>query len=194
MIKKFLLVFCILILIWYTLIYFCYPKIDINNKGVININEINIDSLETGDLIFFSGTTLGEKAIRFYSQSCWSHVGVILKDSFDNSEPSKESCYIWEFDHDGPHLRLLKDKLERWKGEKYVGVLRVYPEITRQDIYENIDKYKDKEFDSSMVKWLIPYFENDKVFCSEMIADLLKLPGRKSSYSPGKIFDEINKF
>lgn len=189
--KIFLLLICVLIVCWYTCIYFCYPKIQTDSSTLDISDALSIlakGEFKTGDLIFFSGTTLGEKAIRFYSQSCWSHVGVLLKKE---SQHSNGEIYIWEFDHDGPHLRLLKDKLEKWKGERIVSC--IHTNISEEDIYKSIDKYKDKEFDSSMVKWLIPYFENDKVFCSEMIADLLKLPGRKSSYSPGAIYDLYNK-
>ncbi len=38
------------------------------------------DQLQTGDLVFCSGTYLFSKSIRWFTKSVWSHVGIIYRD------------------------------------------------------------------------------------------------------------------
>ena len=46
---------------------------------------MNIDELETGDMILFNGNYMLSKVIEYFTNSIYSHIGVIIKDPcFEN--------------------------------------------------------------------------------------------------------------
>ena len=72
---------------------------------------------DTGDLIFFSGTSFGERSIKLYSRSVWTHVGIVFRDP-DGDSSSK--LFLAEADvgqrkKDGPRVILLSEKFEAFR-------------------------------------------------------------------------------
>ena len=55
-----------------------------------------LDSLETGDVILFNGQGFWfSYLVEWFTESSWSHVGVVLRDPvFDNKE--MKGLYLWE--------------------------------------------------------------------------------------------------
>lgn len=151
-------------------------------------NEI-LDLADNGDLVFFSGNTFGEKSIKWYHSSHWSHCGIIIKD-FDGENKGPLVPYILESDlgqgyKDGPRVMRLKDKFERWKGHNNVGWRRfIGKRPSKYDLLRLSQMYIHLEFDKSLMAWFFAddtkslgyeYFkDDDKIFCSELVADILQ--------------------
>ena len=76
---------------------------------------------DTGDLIFFSGTSFGERSIKLYSRSLWTHVGIVFRDG--ESEGDQSKLFLAEADvgqrkKDGPRVILLSEKFEAFRRRK----------------------------------------------------------------------------
>lgn len=154
-----------------------------------NIEEF-IEATTNGDLLFFTGTTFGEKSIRWYHGSDWSHCSFVFRDT--DTKTGIDTAFILESDlgqgHiDGPRVTRLKDKLKNWKGpsllayRKYKG-----PLIKKEDILEIATDYYNQKytFDRSMYSWFFSEYPESSIykklkdpkalFCSELIADVLQ--------------------
>lgn len=140
------------------------------------------EKADNGDLVFFSGTTLPERAIKVYSGSPFTHVGMIFRDL---DEVGREIPFIWEADigqgqKNGPRVIKLEDKLDRWKGLKIVGWRRFLNKNrpTKEAILNVVSNYLDYDMDTEMYSWAVSNFPSlvekahqpNKVFCSELIA------------------------
>lgn len=176
-------------IIWFLLIYLCSPKIKINSN-IKTIGEI-LKNVDNGDLLFLSGDTIPERAIRFYTLSSYSHVGLIFLDF--NKKRTKKIPYVWEADmgggrKDGPRVLKLKTKLlYPGKSRERIAMIKILNEnITRpstEKILKSIRKNVDKTMDTSMISWLFATYPNSslfkyvhsdkKVFCSELVASTL---------------------
>ena len=100
------------------------------NETLDNTLDNTIESLETGDLILFSGNVgVVDMIIKFFTWSKWTHVGIVLKDPTYISEELK-GHYLLEcgynsfenVDHNtryGVQLVDLKEKLSTFEGEAY---------------------------------------------------------------------------
>lgn len=214
-----IILIALFIVIIYTIIYFdLFHDLGKNHK---NINLENFKkNLKTGDLLFFPGNHFNHRLIKFYSNSYFSHVAIVLKGT-TKEEIKDNKIFIIEADiggdyKSGTRILPLEKKLKK---EKIVGLLPTriinsgnFSEIERSDLLakqllELFDKYQHLTFDNSMISWVvadIPFLyqkvkDNDKIFCSELIAKMLidlkildsnKLP---SYYSPQKLIDVLVK-
>lgn len=207
MFVKTILFITIVFITWFVIIFCFSPKI--GNKKTINISEL-LNTVENGDLIYFSGNTFPEKAIKIYTGSPYSHVAFIFKDF--NKKKNKLVPYIWEADvggkhRGGPRIMKLKTKLNHpGKSREQIIMVKVLDKKFKpktQDILSIIPKYVDKKMDDNMTCWLFSNFPNSylfklthddtKIFCSELVANTLidlKLIDNNehpSSFSPKKL-------
>jgi hypothetical protein len=117
-----------------------YLKYDIEYKG--SEKEL-LDEVENGDLLFFTGETYGEKAIRWYSGSNFSHICMVFRDNENGSSVS----FVWEADvgqryKEGPRVMRLKEKLERWKGVKICALKKMIGKRpSTLDILKVVERY-----------------------------------------------------
>jgi hypothetical protein len=164
-----------------------------------SISEL-LEQVDNGDLLFFSGETYGEKAIRWYSNSYFSHVAIVLRDM----ENGKSVPFLWEADigqryREGPRVMRLQEKLERWKGSPFIAWRKLIGKRpSTQSILEVVDKFEHYQMDNSMTSWfwadhpfISDYLKEDKtVFCSELVVLTLQELGlmnndkKAYSYSP----------
>ena len=117
----------------------------IDNK-LDNNTELNIDNLETGDMILFNGNYFLSKIIEYFTNSLYSHVAVVIKNpNFNNkqlqgiyilesgSENSKDpENYRHKF---GVQLTKLEEKLADYNGQLYIRKLEC---IRDQSFYNKI--------------------------------------------------------
>jgi hypothetical protein len=178
----------IFFVIWFVVIYFFSPKLKENKHTAISINEI-LSIVDNGDLLFLSGETFPEKAIKTYTRSPYSHVGLIFLDL--NKKNTKIIPYLWEADvggrrKDGPRIIKLKTKLEHpGKGRTKVAMIKFLkaerPKTT--DILKSVKRNVNRTMDDLMISWLFSYWpystlfklshDENKVFCSELVAQTL---------------------
>lgn len=154
-----------------------------------------LEKADNGDLLFFSGDTIGEKAIKVYTGSCYTHVAFVFRDLDEEQTPPVEVAFIWEADlgqgyRDGARVMRLSDKLKRWKGRPVIGWRKSKERPDKQSILKSINQNVKLDMDSSMVAWIFPFLKQpNKVFCSELVALTLQDLGmlgktRPSSFSP----------
>jgi hypothetical protein len=166
--------------------------------------DVNLTSKEdflrdvnTGDLLFFSGTTFSEKSIKWCHGSRWNHCSIVLRDlDRDRGEGEGHDIpFIFESDvgqgyKDGPRVMRLEDKLKRWKGDKILGWRRYMggasPTEVKDKILEVATQFyrEGYSFDNTFYSWFLSgstlfklVKDPKKVFCSELVADTLQKAG-----------------
>lgn len=215
--KKFEIVLILIsffIVIIYILIYFDILN---NLKKNKNFKKINLEDfkkiLKTGDLLFFSENHFNHNAIKFYTNSYFSHVAIVVKGT-TKEEISQNKIFLIEADTGGEYksgTRILPLE-KKLKNKNNLTIIVGYLSIQNQIFPENLileifDKYQNLKMDNSMISWIvsgIPYLHEkikdpEKIFCSELIAKILidlkildseNLP---TYYSPQKLIDVLVK-
>lgn len=206
--EKTILILSFIGLIWLLSCRYLAPSLERSiAKGLIGkptmTKEDLLNSVNNGDLIFLAGETQGERTIRFFHNSYYSHMFLVFRDSPPDGVPDtpENTVFVWEADvgqgyKDGPRIMRLSEKLDRWKGMK-IGMFKRYipPDAfgadrpTTKDILDIAQSYLSENMDMDMVmaswffsRWpdgfLFKLFKNQKkVFCSELVVDTLQKLG-----------------
>jgi hypothetical protein len=100
-----------------------------SNQQTVDFESIR-GRLQTGDILLFSGRTFISHAIRLFTRSRWSHIGIIVRD------PDTNALFLWEatscntiedveFGHipRGVQLVRLEDKVRSYNGVVAVRLL-----------------------------------------------------------------------
>ena len=132
---------------------------------------MKIDELETGDIILFSGNYFLSYIVEYFTNSLYSHVGVVLKNpnlgdarfkgiyllesGFENT-PDPENHRIKK----GVQIINLEDKIKNYKGRIYVRKLH----CTRdKKFYEKIIEIHSTvhniPYDLNPIDWIRGYFK-----------------------------------
>lgn len=161
-----------------------------------------LDELQTGDLVLFSGRTLSARLVRFFTDSYWSHVGIVLRLPEYSDEP-----LLWEATRaskladihrgrafDGVQLVSLAEKVASYPGE--VVVRRLVGAETAARRYRRIKpllrQWYARPYCNFVFKQLVAWWRgHDEAawqrggFCSEFVAEVYKhlhlLPTEKRS-------------
>jgi hypothetical protein len=161
-----------------------------------------LSKVQNGDLLFFAGSSQGERVIRFFHNSYYSHMCIVFKDPNGAIDDTPENTiFIWETDlgqryKDGPRIMRLSEKLDRWKGSKIGMWMRYIPPDAlgldrplTSDILAIAQEYLDADIqmDINMVSWFFCRWpesfifrslkNKNNVFCSELVADTLQRIG-----------------
>ena len=134
---------------------------------------MNIDELETGDIVLFSGNYFLSHIVEYFTKSIYSHVGVVLKNpnlgdakfkgiyllesGFENT-PDPENHRIKK----GVQIINLEDKIKNYKGSIYVRKLH----CTRdKKFYEKIIEIHSTvhniPYDLNPIDWIKAYYQLD---------------------------------
>lgn len=134
---------------------------------------MKIDELETGDIILFSGNYFLSYIVEYFTNSIYSHVGVVLKNpnlgdakfkgiyllesGFENT-PDPENHRIKK----GVQIINLEDKIKNYKGRIYVRKLH----CTRdKKFYEKIIEIHSTvhniPYDLNPIDWIKAYYQLD---------------------------------
>jgi hypothetical protein len=213
--KLFFSLFIILFFLLFIIIYFFPPRVEnYTSEKLKSFQEIK-SSIKTGDLLFLSGSTFGEKCCRVVIQSPFSHVAFLMKEKDGNGN---DILYVIESDagqgiKGGVRIMSLEDKLKKYKGERFGAIKRFIKspergEIDHMKILDIVKKYSHCELDNVYFTWFFsgfPYLlekvKNEKIiFCSEFLTILLQGLGIisrgiiRTKYHPGDFFHEKVKF
>ena len=153
-----------------------------------------MDSLKTGDLVFFTGHDDGwlkyfSWMIEYATHSNYSHVGMILKDpSFIN--PSLKGTYVWESGWEGKpdeqdgkiklgvQITPLSEMIQNFKGSKIMVRKVNAPENTfSNEVLKKIHNIVyDKPYDVFPKDWIEALFrkdsnpqKTDRFWCSALV-------------------------
>lgn len=100
-----------------------------SNRQAVAFGSIS-GRLQTGDILLFSGRTVVSHAIRFFTRSRWSHIGIVVRDS------GTQELFLWEATsssaiedvefghiHRGVQLVRLEDRVRSYNGVVAVRLL-----------------------------------------------------------------------
>lgn len=111
-----------------------------------------ISRFQTGDLIFFTHSALGDALLRLFTASPWLHAGIIVRDR-DNT------LYVMEMGtHDTREGRFmfikLKDWLKKYRRQNIGYVQYQGPEISLETIVSVYHEFKNVKLNRFGLSWL----------------------------------------
>jgi len=135
------------------------------------MNIMNIDDLETGDMLLFNGYYFLSRLIEYFTDSIYSHVGVIIVDpTFDNK--ILKGIYVLESGYEpvvdvennrhkyGVQLTDLNTILNNYNGKLFVRKLHC---IRSDMFYENLNQIHSDvhnlPYDFDPIDWIKAEFE-----------------------------------
>ena len=176
---------------------------ELTNTPVTPYAEMR-ESLRTGDLVFCSGTYFFSNAIRWFTKSVWSHIGIIYRDD------ALERIFILESEtFVGVRLAPLSKYLRDYHGRNkpYRGrmfIARLDPEVTqeihRKAVSMGMDEltkpYDNLEIFRIAIRILFKLGRRNrdrKYICSELVYEAFRKAGilfhfRHRSISPDDIW------
>jgi hypothetical protein len=147
--------------------------------------KTNRDALRTGDLVFCSGTYFFSNAIRWFTKSTWSHIGVIYRDE------ALERVFVLESETlIGVRLAPLSKYLSDYHGKNrpYRGriiIARILPEVPLEDLKQGISfgmdeltkPYDNLEILRIAIRILLKIgrrSRDKKYICSELVYEIFR--------------------
>ncbi len=201
LLKYFLLIYFTIIIIMNIQIQFDpHLKIENISKSYFDIK----DSLKTGDLLFLTSNENQCKAVRYYGNFEFSHVGMIIR--VDDIIFILESDYDCSFDFMkkkqlklGVHVISFEEKmLNMFYKNYYFGVKRINKDINIQKLEEIMEEGKNINFEARHLNFLACKVKKEwysKIFnrknhmmCSEFMAYTLKKLGIIANKYPDNFY------
>ena len=159
---------------------------------------------DTGDLIFFSGTSFGERSIKLYSRSVWTHVGIVFRD--DDSEGDQSKLFLAEADvgqrkKDGPRVILLSEKFEAFRrrcstpGEKITVGWKKWSRGPRPDpkkIMAEVQKLFTRSMDLNMGCWIFARWPDSRCYKYFRPDENFSSPVKSLDENLDEFFEEAN--
>lgn len=178
---------------------------ELTSRPPVSYDEIR-SSLRTGDIVFCSGTYFFSKAIRLFTKSVWSHVGIIYRDDF------LDRIFILESEtmigvRIAPLSKYLKDYHGRrrpYRGRMFVAELEpaVDPEAMKKAVSFGMDQLT-KPYDNweilriaIRIAFGIGRKSRDrKYICSELVYEAfhkagIEFPYKNRSISPDDLWQD----
>lgn len=191
-------------------------KCDDKSGGQMAQDDLTIllTTARTGDLVLFSGKGLISGAVRFFTRSRWSHIGMVLRDADSGELLLLEATNTDEsVDIDlkrpvrGVQVVLLAEKLRAYDGTIALRQLELdeRPASLDEEVREIAEIWRYREYKDFTVTLLMDMLSPrarpqrvHAVFCSELVAEIYKRLGvmcrsvRSSRCVPGDFgLDEI---
>ena len=151
-----------------------------DSKGLtISLKEIPED-LKSGDLIFSSYKNILGKAVKVWSGSKWTHVGMIYK------EPITENLYVLEAaEYNNPNFEkgIIKIPIKAWlklnedcditykKLKKIIDTRKVFASFLK---LKEKKLYKIKVSPKTLKRIMFPQKENKEITCVEFVVMMLQ--------------------
>lgn len=164
-----------------------------------------IPKLQTGDLILFSGATSSGAVIKFFDNSQFSHIGIVIKTKFSSQmliwEASTNKAGLVDIEsgkvRKGVELLPLTNKVfSGWYDRVAVRRLTGIEDAKRQEMYEGLLKFRKevqgRPYEKHKTELILSAFDfqeeylsflrNTKedlssLFCSELVAEAYKRMG-----------------
>ena len=206
LIKWIFILICFIILVIAGLCYFRSPDIEryisdnSNHITHISLGDV-IKEVDNGDIIFFTGTTFGEKSCKWFIGSIFSHIGFLFREKHPTTQ--EDIVYIFECDlgqvsKEGVRIMSLKDKLSRYPGLRIGAIKKLIVAEGNErpklyDILGLVKKYENIKFDHKIITWWVSnypkiynIFKNpETMFCSELVAGVYQDLGEDRDGSSG---------
>lgn len=160
------------------------------------------DEIKTGDIILFSGKGTISEAIKFFTRSKWSHLGMVVYIKEWDMNVLWESTTLGDMEDvesgeikKGVQMTLLRDRVIKYDGEVVLRKLHYTPtRETEEKLRDFRAECKDKPYEKDYVElvksaydgWLGKNCEENltSLFCSEMLAEAYQKMGLLSENKP----------
>lgn len=171
----FLLILLVLIIIR---ISFSETK-NISKSLNISLQEIPED-LKSGDLIFSSYNNIFGKAVKIWSGSKWTHVGILYK------EPITENIYVLEAaEYNNPNFEkgIIKVPIKAWlklNENCDITYKKIKEVIDTRKVFASFLKFKEKKLykvdvsPKTLKRILFPEKDNKEITCVEFVVMMLQ--------------------
>lgn len=195
---------CIITIIIYIILY------SVCDTKLCYYDDIPINTLKTGDIIFFQLNCIESRIIRFFTKTPYSHAGIICKHNnkiyLCEAYPDIDnlSDYITNTIKDGTRMVLLKDKINYYNKLWYVGnikcgILPINQEISSDLLIKEMKKLTELNF-AGDIRYFINYLKGNNnisyynhIICFELIIHLYKklkiIYNNDIIYSPQQIIN-----
>ena len=169
-------------------------------KEVKSYNDIRT-SLNTGDIVLFSGSGVISKTIQYFSRSFWSHIGMVIRDEewkmlllWESTTLSKVKDVESRGQRQGVAIRPMSDRLRDYPVGKVA--FRKLQNITITDEMKQVliafrDEIKGRNYEESKIELMKSAYDGflgdnkedlSSVFCSELVAEALQRIGVLKEY------------
>jgi len=159
------------------------------------------DELKTGDIILFSGKGAISEAIKFFTRSKWSHLGMVVYIKEWDMNVLWESTQLGDKKDiesgklkKGVQMTLLRDRVLSYDGGVALRKLHYTPtRETEEKLRDFRAESKDKHYEESTIEliksaydgWLGDNEEDlTSLFCSEMLSEAYQRMGILSESKP----------
>jgi hypothetical protein len=176
----FMLLICFLLILLVLIIIRLSLGENNDSKGLtISLQEIPED-LKSGDLIFSSYKNILGKAVKVWSGSKWTHVGILYK------EPITENFYVLEAaEYNNPNFEkgIIKVPIKAWlklNEDCDITYKKVKEFIDTRKVYASFLKLKEKKLykidvsRKTLKRILFPGKENKEITCVEFVVMMLQ--------------------
>jgi hypothetical protein len=151
-------------------------------------------SLTTGDIVLFSGNRKFSTAIRWFTKSIWSHVGMVLNLKehdlvlvWESTKLDNVKDIVDKKAKKGVQLVPLSDRIKEYPGKVAVRRLEVEgKEEMNEPLMDFRKEVKDRDYEKDMVELLKSAYEGpmgenvedlSSLFCSELVAEAYQRMG-----------------
>ena len=145
-----------------------------------SIKSKNVESLKSGDLVLVKYDNLLGKAVKLWSGSNWTHIGIIYID------PDTNQTYVLEaanYNDKSLPKGIIQIPLKTWQNLnqhytiKYISNSKIIDSYQLKDIFDTYIGYKLYKVDS-IFKWKRLFFptqiQTKELTCTEFVASVFK--------------------
>lgn len=168
------------------------------NSHLSEYKEINLRQLElqaeTGDLILISGSSIFSFAIKMFTATPWTHVGVIIRvdgkpyvfQSISSSNDQLKDLFQNKVKTQGVQMNSLRDTVEVDQGKVYYRKLFGKSSIDYSSEFSFINRNIEKTYERSLLELINAvsasnlYSNTTQYFCSELVAEFFYYIGFSS--------------
>lgn len=184
----------VIVLILIAILFLFGLSWNFSNKETCTLDEY-CSSAQTGDIILFSSST---PDLRWSIGNGWSHIGIVIKDDSNPSEPffvesdiplsleevNRIDLLTGEKVQSGVKMTSLRTKLNHYKGElafrKLIGPTYLQEKINGKEWIDMIKKLSFVRYENSANFWLQRFFAIRKLLPTSM--NLKNFQGRKKAF------------
>ena len=151
------------------------------------------NSLQTGDIVLFSGKGRISNIIKWFTKSAWSHVGMVIRSTewdmlllWESTTLSKLKDIQSGVARQGVQLVPLSERIKTYDGRIGIRRLQTHKAIRHQPLMDFRQEVKGRAYEESKIELFKsaydgPLGQNEEdlssLFCSELVAEAYQRMG-----------------
>ncbi len=151
------------------------------------------NSLQTGDIVLFSGKSRISNIIKWFTKSPWSHVGMVIRSTewdmrllWESTTLSKLKDIQSGVARQGVQLVPLSERIKTYDGRIGIRKLETHKVIRHQPLIDFRQEVKGRKYEEDKLELFKsaydgPFGANEEdlssLFCSELVAEAYQIMG-----------------